>query len=386
MEKLTVAEVETLISLKSAIYISLYLPTHRFGQAVNEGQDPIQFKDQLYEIKATMQARGFKTPYIEGLLKPALNLQQDLMTWKDMNQGLAVFIADNFFKIKKVPFTFQPGNFVADQFILTPLLPLINETEEFYILTLSQKTLKLYRAGKYAIEEVKNINQYIPNMETYGRYFEFEKQHQGHAQTGIDVEKIHRFGHRQEKDAHKVYLKGYFDKVDDGIFDFLRDSGLPLILMGAEGSVSIYKEANSYQGLIEEPVYGNFETAPLKEIHDKAWGIVESYFKESLQAKINTYKLLAGTGNTSYDIKDIYKAALDGRIDTFFYAENSYLWAQVNQNGEIDLHDHQKANDLELLNIIAVHTIMNNGTAISLPKDKVPEKGLDVNVVAVYRY
>ena len=65
--------------------------------------DPVNFKNQLQEVSRRLGEKGKDQGYIESLLKPGFDLVRNFDFWTNMTPGIAVFIAEGFFKYIKMP-------------------------------------------------------------------------------------------------------------------------------------------------------------------------------------------------------------------------------------------------------------------------------------------
>src|SRR5688572_19628450 len=76
------------------VCISIYLPTHSSGVAVNEKQDFIAFKSSIQRIIAELKTKGMDDKAMQELLAPAFDLINNDVFWNNLSPGLAVFIGD----------------------------------------------------------------------------------------------------------------------------------------------------------------------------------------------------------------------------------------------------------------------------------------------------
>src|SRR5690554_4926932 len=78
--------------------ISIYLPTHR--SYPDNQQDTIRFRNLLKEesLSAAYTAKESKE-----LLKPCLELADDRPFWNCVQDGLALFVAENVFRTFRIP-------------------------------------------------------------------------------------------------------------------------------------------------------------------------------------------------------------------------------------------------------------------------------------------
>ncbi|HBL11949.1 MAG TPA: hypothetical protein DD379_11170, partial [Cyanobacteria bacterium UBA11162] len=158
----------------------------------------------------------------------------------------------------------------------------------------------------------------------------------------------------------------------------------PLVLAGVEYLFPIYREANTYQHLIDEGITGNPENAKPEELQAQAWEIVEPLFLKSQQEAIDHYRELAQTGRSSSNIKEAVPAAYYGRIEELFVAVGVQQWGSFNPDtNTIDLHAEAEPGDEDLLNSAAIQTILNGGTVYAVEPDQVPD---EAPLAAVFRY
>src|SRR5690554_7410860 len=90
-------EIRKLNDVKSETFISIYIPTHRSGEAVNNGKDIIMLKNQVQKAKNELVRKGLSEASAKEFLKEAYNLLEDTGFWRQQLDGLALFIADDFF-------------------------------------------------------------------------------------------------------------------------------------------------------------------------------------------------------------------------------------------------------------------------------------------------
>src|SRR5690554_7454166 len=89
---------DVLLNLQEAgPYVSLYQPTHR--QHPDNKQDPILFRNLLKNITESLSAAHSKES-IATLLAPFHELAEDADFWNHTSNGIAMFAARDFFRIK----------------------------------------------------------------------------------------------------------------------------------------------------------------------------------------------------------------------------------------------------------------------------------------------
>lgn len=387
MARLTFEDIEKLGSVKDELCISIFLPTHRYGQEVNNKEDMLAFKSELQKISSKLSDHGHSEGEIKSLLKPAYELLNNQEYWRHLQDGLAVYISKDFFSNETYPVSFELKHFVAREFIITPLLPLLVNTEEFYILNLDRDGIDLYKADQFNIQKEDMPSDLIPkDMKQVMKYFEFEKHFDGKPMPSAESPSITTHGHRQEIDQDYKYLQEYLNEVSQGLDTFLGEERIPLVLAGGVEIQALYRNSSHYSNIHPEGVQGNFSDISKDDLHKKAWSIIKDTIERPMRNDIKKYEAWAGTGKTSYDLHDIYTAVVGGRVESICIDKCFQAWGNYNEYEITEVHQNQHDDDMDLTNTIAYHCLAHNGKVIPMNKEELPEKEVDVHITAVYRY
>src|SRR5215208_2020314 len=321
MELLSRAELKTLIEEPEGLCVSIFLPTHQAGAQTQ--QDPIRLKNVLREAEEQLLAKEFRAPEAEELLGPARKLLDDSVFWRHQSDGLAIFLAAGVFRYYRLPLNFEDLVVVADRYYLKPLLPLLTGDGQFYVLALSQNEVRLLRATRHSV-----------------RYDDQEKQLQFHTGTVGGRGGRAAIFHGHEPDDPKDDILRYFRQIDRGVQELLKGSQAPLVLVGVDYLLPIYREVSRYPHTIDEGVTGNPESLSPEELHERTWDAVRPRFSEAQQNAAARYRQLAGTGQTSRDVREIVAAAYYGRVETLFAASGTQQWGVFDPDtGDVDLYE-----------------------------------------------
>ncbi len=385
MQLLTRQELRTLVEKRGEPRVSIYMPTHRTGAEIQ--QDPIRLKNLLREAEEALITMGLRSPVARELLKPAQELLGDYEFWQHQSDGLAIFLSSQLFRAYRLPFEFDELVVATDRFHVKPLLPLLSGDGQFYVLALSQNEVRLLQGTRYSVSEV-DLEDVPKSLAEALRYDDPEKQLQFHTQTQTPRGRGDRgaifHGHGVVSEEDKEDILRFFQKVDRGLQDVLRDEQSPLVLAGVEYLLPIYAEANTYRHLLSHGVEGNPEALSLEDLHERAWAIVQPRFQEAQLEAIAQYEQLASTEQASHDIRTIVPAAHYGRVDTLFVAVGQQQWGAFDpQTDTIDIHGEEESGDEDLLDLAAVQTLLHGGEIYALEPTKVPD---GVPLAAVFRY
>ena len=144
MNTIAKSTLKELAEKKGTPAISIYLPTHEGGHEVNEHYDEKTFKNQLKDLRHTLETeRKMDSREAEQFLKPAYDLLENTSFWRHQSHGLAIFVADGYFKYFKLPYEVKAQTNVAQGFHLSQLLPACNQEKPYFVLAVSLKTFRL---------------------------------------------------------------------------------------------------------------------------------------------------------------------------------------------------------------------------------------------------
>ncbi len=187
------------------------------------------------------------------------------------------------------------------------------------------------------------------------------------------------------KGDRKNEIARYFRAIDKGLMTLLKDDNVPMIVASQDYLFSIYKEENSYQYLLDDPINCNLSETDKFLLHEMAWEKVAPIFDEERKEKVETFKQYDGTGRTSSEIEQVVPAALEGKIDTLFVQNNADIWGIYDpEKRHVRVDEEPLPSSVSLLNKAAIKIFLNGGKVYLLEKDEMPNPNSKVN--ALYRY
>ncbi|MDY7034692.1 MAG: hypothetical protein SV375_00820 [Thermodesulfobacteriota bacterium] len=361
--------------------VSIYMPSDR----TNAEKNRIRFKNLFGEAEKMMAAMGIGDVDMAEGLKPARRLLEDQTFWQHQSDGLALFLSDERFETYRLPVAFEEAAVVTDRFYIKPLVPFITSDARFFVLAVSQSFVRLFQCTRQEIQEVEPEEMPKGLAETL-KYDDPEKQLQFHTGTGGTGGKRPAVFHGQGvgADDAKDRILRYFREIDKWLCVAMRREGGPLILAGVDYLFPIYREANSYPHLLEQDILGNPDEMKEKELHDKAWDLMEPHIKKVQDDAVGRYQDLVGTGKTSKDLKEIVAAAVYGQVAVLFVARGIQQWGRFDpESDRVDIHQTQRPGDEDLLDLAALETLLKGGEVYVIKRQKVPE---DAPAAALFRY
>lgn len=414
MKIITQKELEQLANHRNEHCISIFIPTHRVGGEVLNGQDSLRLKNQLQRVKNTLQDKNVDPRKIDALLSEAQKLHDDSNFWRHQLEGLAIFISEDHFSYHRVPIEVEEFCSINNSFYLMPLLPLFSGDGLYYVVAVSKDKVRLLEGTRYYINELDTGDTLQQGIIEVLKNYDFEKgiQNQSSSQGGGFIGSggalpggtqggggVNPSGNRgggnfhgqgdNSADQETKLLFEYFRNLAEGLGTYVKSRRVPIVLAAVEYLHPIFHDATkgfNYH-VMEKGVTGSPDPLLPQELHKESWKIVEPYFNEEREKSRQSYLDLVGTGKTSYHLDEIVPAAHNGRIDSLFVARGAHKWGSFKPDSQdVDVHEDFKEGDVDLISKSAVQTILNGGQTFVVDASELPDKTIPTEVVALMRY
>ena len=171
-------ELQELQTFNKDYCLSIYLPLFDPNQARNSNR--IELKNLLREAKTALLTAGATPTDVEKTLKPARHLMNDRELWPPRHNSLALFMHPKLFRYYNIPSQSTPYALtVKTGFNLEPLVKIIEENRQYFVLALSHKNVRLYEGDRYHLKQLRlknfptdmkqalNIDEYPDWLETH---------------------------------------------------------------------------------------------------------------------------------------------------------------------------------------------------------------------------
>jgi hypothetical protein len=386
MDFMSREEFKELIKQRQDLSVSIYLPTHRAGVEVQ--QDRIRLKNLLGRAEEELLERDVSRTDVEAILKPAVDLLQDRIFWNQQSEGLALFLAHDWFRIYRLPETFEEIIVISNKFHIKPLIPLISEEFRFFLLSLSLDQVRLYQGDRYDLEEI-HTEVFPESMEEALRFDDPERELQFHTQTDSPVTAAGRsaafHGHGvSSENRKKERIERFLQSVEQGVYKLINNQTAPLILAGVDYLLPIYQEKNNYAHLLEQGILGNPENKSLEELHGEVKKILEPITQKRKEYIASQYHALRERDEASDSLISVVPAAFQGRVRVLFVAKDREVWGNFNVESQKAMIVEEPDIELEdLLDLALVQTFLHGGEVYAVPEEEIPGGGV---VSAILRY
>jgi hypothetical protein len=341
-----------------------------------------RLKNVLQAARKELASRGAESAEFLGPL-------QDLATTLEAQRGsanaLIVVRSPEVFRYLWLRGEWKESVTVADRFQVRELFAAMAREQRFHVLAFSQKHMRLYHCTQHAIEEAKLEKVAPVNLRNWlhTRQPDHDLENRATGGPGTGSMKGVVFGTSSDREREDEYLRHFFAEVDRGVAGLLRDDPAPLVLAGVEGEVALYRRLNTHPRLLERAISGapdGFSSE--QELHERGWEIAGQSPPEVLQKALSDFTRQSEHGNTSRvsrDVREVVKAAFEGRVADLFFTANARLtgvWDEMTNQVRVGPGE-------DLVNAAALETVGQSGRAFELPADRMPVKE---DVAAVLRF
>jgi hypothetical protein len=385
MDAFTRDDLELLTGERTGICVSLYLRTHTAGSETL--RDPISFNNMLARAEEELAALGMRPTDARRFMEPARRLGSDKAFWQFQGQGLALFLTDGLFRSYRLPIYVNDLLVVTGRFHLKPLLTLLGENLDYYLLALSRSKVRLFQGRRFGLREVTVPGVPAGMEETLSQdRIEAYQQYHVRAGRGAGGETAMFYGRGEGRDDVNDQISRYFHQVNEAVHDFLRDKNSPLVLAGIEHLLPLYRQANTYPGLLPGGITVNSDALQAGELQEKAWPLVEPLVSRRRREALEEVQTLMGTGKASTFMPEIVPASYQGRVSTLLVSGSRQEWGTVDRSkaGVVSYVCKGREQGCEdLYDFAAVQTLLKGGKVFVVEEDAVTD---GAPMAAVFRY
>jgi hypothetical protein len=375
IESFRVEALQSLLADGQGPHLSIYLPTQR--RHPDRKQVSARLHSLLHRAKELLQARS-EVRDVETFLEPLRQLDAESLAEHALD-GLALFRSETSMAVYRLPMPVPEIVVVAATYHTKPLLRFLSSNGRYLVLCVSQNEVALhegspYGAGPLDLHGVPKSFREAIGVPDFDRTFE---------SSYLRGAVFH--GQGPGKELKKEELLRFFQAIDHGLHEYLRNEHVPLLLAAVDYYHPIYKQANRDPGLLGEGLVGNYDRANEDKIHAEAWPIVSRALETRVSARKERFRERLGTGLASDQIEEIGPAAVTGRVECLFVAEDESVWGVLDRKtGSIERRESQGDTvDADVLDDVAEEAFKRGAEVYVIPRASLPGTG---PIAAIYRF
>lgn len=372
MTHLDKKHLERLAGVHSRLCISIFIPTHSAGEETLKGQDHLEFKQQLKQVRQKLEGRSLEDFEIDKYMQPLYDLMEDSVYWRHQKQGLAVFSSEDIFENYELPISVESEVHVANSFFLKPLMPMLARNGKFLLLTLELNKVQLYLMTEEGTAHVPLPKDTPARLEEAVGFDYEEKSLQFRSQQQKKQGSVFH-GQGEGKEDRKDEILRFFRTIDQGVAEAVGDTTMPLMLAGLDYLLPIYRKANTYAHLSEKQLTIHPSDLQLATLHKEAWNLMGPYFEEELEEKKALFLQHQNSSRTSLDLEEVLTMAFRGNVDSLFLDRDFEAWGIYEpKNEQVREGSKEDPANVSLTNLAAIQVFLKGGKVYLLEKEKMP--------------
>lgn len=348
--------------------LTLTMPTVVAGPETR--QNAIRFKNLLATAAEKLTASGLDEKARERFLAPLQALEGDYQFWQHQDQGLAIFLGEGEDHRVLTPFELEEAAIVSDDFHIMPLLPLVMDNRDFYVLSLSKNQVELYECSRFS-EKREEVPGLPGSVDEANRLDDPQAtlQHHGNQRAASGNDKGIRHGQGEGKDNHSHQLENFAAALNRHLTPFLNQRQLPLVTLAHGELLACFerhcKYAQNSKGVEVAP-----EALSPAEMRAQGWKVIGQEMAAHREGAISEALRKISHNQATVDKEEALVAAKEGRAESALVASDRHVWSGHQLNGAGGNPHFQT---VDLLNEIARHTLMHGGKVYDVPSERLPQ-------------
>jgi len=324
---------------------------------------------------------------VQKHLEPIEALSDDNNIWNHTIDGLAVFSATGLFKVVGVHKSFEELALVADSFHTKPLRQYLQSLDQFHVLALTLRDIRLFEGNRHSLTEVK-ISVDTPETITEALGDVLTDKHttvSSYGGSGGESSPMHH-GHGGRKEETEKDTERFFRVVANTIYEqYSKPSGWPLILAALPEHHSLFQKVNKNPFLLKNGIAINPSSVSPGKLANMAWEILEPEYNLKLDSLVATFEQARANGKGSDDYKEVAVAAVEGRIDTLIVEADRIIPVRITNlvTGNTQKKDLINPKVDDLLDDMGEMVMKMGGQVMVRPSGKMPS---ETGLAAIFRY
>jgi hypothetical protein len=293
-------DVDLLLAQNGKPCISITVPTAKYGRA--RTQNPELIERAINRARLLLEHSAWPKSETK-LLDYRLDQLNDNLEFIRLQEGLAIFLSADFFKIQLLPFQVKEKVILAERFELRDLIYYDQFLQPYYLLALSKKRVRLFKGSGRDLQEI--INNDFPKK--YTEEYEYERPSIGSpSSSGL------KSFERDKSVMENIRTSDFFRHADHLLSKYIKD-GEYLFVAGVNEELADFDRISHHLPNIAGKIQGNFDIDAVHPLAETAWSIIKEKVRTThskLVAKIDDD---FGSDLALEGIRNIWRAAREGR-------------------------------------------------------------------------
>jgi hypothetical protein len=351
--------------------LTIYMPLDVAPANQSAKANGLRWKECLRSLEPKIEQNGSEA---RELLKSISDWDAIWGEEKQSGKSIAVFRSPDAFYVTSLEEPIKGKAVLGPHFYVRPLLPELTQDGTFYILALSQKDVRVLRCTSSSSEEAPLPTSVARSFDAFMNNVKPDHVLDNRASPGPGAgsSKGVMFSTSTDKEDKDEYLAHFYKQVDRGLNEMLRGKAAPVVPVGVEYELALYRSLSTYPHLAEEGVQGAPNSLKAGEMHARALDAMSRQYGKKVDDALAEYNHKVG-GGASNRLKDIIPAAHDGRVLTLLVSDSLETTGSFDEaTYTVKGRETGTSEDEDLVNDAVVQTILHAGQVFVVPNSKMP--------------
>lgn len=365
--------------------VTIYIPMTSAGSSPGILEKQTRFRDLIKQAAQRVEEKDPSSKLLKEFRQKEAELIDNEAFWQNQTPGLLICASEGVWRTFHLPYETEEYVSANDTYFLAPVLSILSDAQDYYVLTIVQQNPKLFKGDMYGLREADLA---LPKDIIAADHIDEKNQkseNQGSA-VGSSMNTGWYNGRGGAKNPQENDRMKYFRIIDNAVNKYVHDT-TPLILAGIDSEIAEYRGMSKYPSILSAHIGGSHGDARAHELAADAQRIIEQeVILPAHKAAVENYENTHGAfpERSAATKSDIVEAAEQGRVGTLLVrvtrATTDAVRETLDAAKRISFPDPEMS---ETLNQLAIKVWKMSGKIIGLSNDEMPN---GAPMVAQLRY
>ena len=342
---------------------------------IYQSVDPSQLSMDAEQIKFKNLIKKAVEQVDDDKLRHQLeSIPNDKQFWAEGHKGVAFFVTPQDVFYYEVSSKLNDFVSVAERPNILPLIEDFQYIENYHLLCLTNRDMKLY-AGKLDTIERIALPEDAPTTLTIALGDELTRGKQ--LSVGGPAGTVH--GVNEKSDELDIDQENYFRIVDKYVMEhYSNPDKTPLVLFALTENQAVFRNLSKNTCLRDERIESSPTSLTDNDITKEVSQLINKVLRTRHSEVLSRYEETTPQYKLGDQYQDLATASLEGRIEVLFLEKDSQVTGTIDEDGQLGFEG-----DENFFNQLALNVTRTNGKVYVLDRAQMP--GLK-DVAAILRY
>lgn len=309
-------DIEKMLAERGKPCVSIIIPTKRLGREREQNHELVE--KAIKRAQILVKHSPWTKEQIQLLLQ-RLSVLQSRIEQLRLEEGLAIFISPEIFKIYCIPVSVTEKVILGDSFEFRDLIYINQFLRPYYLLTVSRRRVRLFKGSGRELQEI--LNDDFPRR--YADDYEYSRP----AIASSSSSALKSF-ERDRSILSDTRTRAFFQQAD-GVLNKYLDQQAPLFVAGVEEEIADFEKVTAHSRQIKGKIRGNYDVDAVHPLAETAWSKIKREVQIANSELLLKLDDAVGRHLAVDGLVEVWKAANEGRGHILLlekdYVQRAYL-------------------------------------------------------------